>query len=136
MGKPAQKLAKAIRDYLTFKNYFVWKGGCIATRNEQGGFYTVGDKGSPDLYAIGFEIVHDNDSCISTAIRMPVTYGIEIKAGKDVLSLVQQEWHEKARAHGMRIIIAHAVSDVIRVVESGSVSAGEGRAAAEARRGR
>lgn len=105
MGKPAQQLTKAIRDYLTLNGWFVWRGGSTASRNKDGGFYITGQPGSPDLYAI---------KCDNNWIDMRVDIvGIEVKAGKDRVSPMQLAFHQSFAKHGGQIIVARTLQDVI-----------------------
>jgi hypothetical protein len=115
MGKPAAGLTRAIRDYLTLRGFFCFRGGCTASRNSKGGYYVTGEKGSCDLYAIGYQGVHSVST--SEVFRIPLILGIEIKAGKDRVRPSQSSFHAEFSTHGGRVIIARSLQDVITVIE-------------------
>lgn len=100
MGKPAQALTKAVRNYLHLKGWMTWKnsGGAIRIGDR---FARFGEKGVADLCAL-----HPQHGFLA----------VEIKASGEPITVEQVAWLESVMQHGGKVIVARSLADIERKI--------------------
>jgi Holliday junction resolvase len=103
MATKARQLSDAVRTYLQWHGWFVWRGG--SARLPKG--HIIGQQGAPDL----------------NAVKNGRYLGIEIKVGKDRLSIEQDAFHAMLRDKGCLVLVVKSIEDIIAAVPgSGDVA--------------
>lgn len=93
---PHTKLVSAVVDLLTLKRINHWKNNVAAMKIE-GRFVRCGERGLPDVIAIG------------TGGRL---VGLECKTGSGKLSEDQEEWQAKFEESGALFVVVRSLHDV------------------------
>ena len=89
----------AILEWLTWKRVFHWRQNSGAFRTERGGFYLIGIKGAPDIFAI----------------KDGICYGIEVKDVKGRQNENQIAFQQAFEEAGGVYILAKRLEDVYQI---------------------
>jgi hypothetical protein len=71
----------------------------------RGGYLRCASPGTPDLMVIGAPV----DGCVTF---------LEVKGPKGRLEESQEDWHERARARGIRVFVVRSVAEALEAIRS------------------
>jgi hypothetical protein len=105
---PESDLLRSVLQALALHRVFCWRNNSGVTVLGKGKARRVirgAPAGSPDILGV----IPGSDGAL---------FGFELKTATGRVSASQREWHEKARAQGVRIAVVRSVKDSLRVLET------------------